>query len=217
MRDPSWRSSRWWTTCPSSHRSTPSVRARRAGGTAGGRRPGSDSTCVRPDAVEKVDRDRAHLGDAASSACRPKLARVVGLAARQNAVRCTSEGGRVVVKAAVEVTASCSACRTAYRVTPPTAAASVRRVLARRSARSSRGSGLGLTLAQRIVEALGGRLEASSSPGEGLAFDVSLPGFDVPLVAVIASKLAPRSPSPVGRRRLRAAPLSDATGQLLET
>ena len=48
-------------------------------------------------------------------------------------------------------------------------------------ARSSRGSGLGLTLAQRIVEALGGRLEASSGPDRGARFDVSLPGFGLPL------------------------------------
>jgi signal transduction histidine kinase len=42
-------------------------------------------------------------------------------------------------------------------------------------ARSSRGSGLGLTLAKRIVEALGGRIEASSGPDRGSRFDVSVP------------------------------------------
>jgi len=42
-------------------------------------------------------------------------------------------------------------------------------------ARSSRGAGLGLTLAKRIVEALGGRIEASSTPERGSRFDVSVP------------------------------------------
>ena len=42
-------------------------------------------------------------------------------------------------------------------------------------ARSTRGSGLGLALAQRIVEALGGRIEATSTPEVGSRFVVVLP------------------------------------------
>ena len=43
------------------------------------------------------------------------------------------------------------------------------------AARSSPGSGLGLSLAKRIVEHLGGRIEASSQPGRGSRFTVTVP------------------------------------------
>jgi signal transduction histidine kinase len=39
----------------------------------------------------------------------------------------------------------------------------------------TRGSGLGLTIVQHIVEAHGGRIEASSTPGTGSTFSVVLP------------------------------------------
>jgi signal transduction histidine kinase len=42
-------------------------------------------------------------------------------------------------------------------------------------ARAGAGAGLGLALARRIVEALGGRIEAESRPGEGTAFAVVVP------------------------------------------
>jgi signal transduction histidine kinase len=43
------------------------------------------------------------------------------------------------------------------------------------AARTASGSGLGLTLADRIVRALGGRIEVRSRPGRGARFVVSLP------------------------------------------
>jgi len=42
-------------------------------------------------------------------------------------------------------------------------------------ARSGGGTGLGLALAKRIVEALGGRIEAQSHPAVGSRFAVYLP------------------------------------------
>ncbi len=55
------------------------------------------------------------------------------------------------------------------------------------------GTGIGLSLARTLTEAMGGRLTASSVPGEGSAFTVSLPG--APDMIHIASRdTAPESP-----------------------
>lgn len=39
------------------------------------------------------------------------------------------------------------------------------------------GAGVGLTVARRIVDAFGGRIEARSTPGSGTVFEVTLPGW----------------------------------------
>ena len=44
--------------------------------------------------------------------------------------------------------------------------------------RSKGGSGLGLTIAKEIVELHTGRMEVESEPGEGTAFNISLPKED---------------------------------------
>ncbi|MFC5528855.1 ATP-binding protein [Cohnella yongneupensis] len=43
------------------------------------------------------------------------------------------------------------------------------------SSRSSRGSGLGLTIARHIVQAHGGTIKASSEPGKGMEMRIELP------------------------------------------
>ena len=49
--------------------------------------------------------------------------------------------------------------------------------------RSSGGTGLGLSIAAAVIEALGGRIEASSTPGEGATFTVTLPLAPQPVAA----------------------------------
>jgi signal transduction histidine kinase len=129
----------------------------------------------RPDAAEKRIAVTVDLGAAADAVCSPKLARVVQTLL-DNAVRYTPAGGRVAVTAAVRG----DGLRLSVQDSGPgIAPEELPRVFdpfwRGDPARSSRGSGLGLTLAKRIVEGLGGRLEASSAPERGSRFDVSLP------------------------------------------
>ncbi len=129
----------------------------------------------RAEAAEKRIRLDVDLGDARQSACSPKLARVVH-SLIDNAVRYTPSGGTVALRAA----AGADGIRlTVEDSGPGIAAEELPRVFEAfwraDPARSTRGSGLGLTLAKRIVEALGGRIEASSRPGRGSRFEVSVP------------------------------------------
>lgn len=127
------------------------------------------------DAAEKRIRLDVDLGDAGQSACSPKLVRVVH-SLIDNAVRYTPEGGTVALRAGVGPE---GISLTVEDSGPGIAADELPRVFEAfwraDPARSSRGSGLGLTLAKRIVEALGGRIEASSRPGSGSRFQVSVP------------------------------------------
>jgi signal transduction histidine kinase len=129
----------------------------------------------RPDAAEKRIRLDVDLGGADASSCSPKLARVVH-SLLDNAVRYTPEGGSVALRAGL---GSDGIRLTVEDSGPGIAADELPRVFEAfwraDPARSSRGSGLGLTLAKRIVEALGGRIEASSRPGRGSRFEVSVP------------------------------------------
>jgi signal transduction histidine kinase/CheY-like chemotaxis protein len=97
-----------------------------------------------------------------------------------NAVKFTPDGGSIVVRAwrdaeEVDVTVT----DTGIGIAP----ADQERIFdsfqqGERSASSSEGTGLGLTLSRRIVELHGGRLWVTSTPGEGSTFGISVPQPD---------------------------------------
>ncbi len=115
------------------------------------------------------------LGDAGAKLCSPRFSRVVHTLV-DNAVRYTPEGGRVRIEAETGPDGLNVAVQDNGEGISPDQLPRVFEPFWRADeARSAGGSGLGLALAQRIVEALGGRIEATSSPGVGSRFDVSLP------------------------------------------
>jgi len=102
-----------------------------------------------------------------------------------NAVKFTPDGGSIVLRAwrdaeEVDVTVT----DTGIGIAP----ADQERIFdsfqqGERSASSSEGTGLGLTLSRRIVELHGGRLWLTSTPGEGSTFGISVPQPDADRVA----------------------------------
>lgn len=116
----------------------------------------------------------AAVGDA-SARCPARLTRVVNSLV-DNAVRYTPAGGTVAITAAstdgsVEVTVDDSG----PGLTPAQRTSVFEPFWRGDSSRSSRGSGLGLTLAQRITHALGGEIRVSGSSEGGASFAVVLP------------------------------------------
>lgn len=94
----------------------------------------------------------------------------------QNAIKYTPDGGRV------RVTMRTSPDRVRVEVTDTgigIAASDLPRVFERffraDKARSGEGNGLGLSLVKRVVELHGGEVDASSQPGVGSTFSVTLP------------------------------------------
>lgn len=123
-----------------------------------------------------------HVDDASSLRCPARLTRVLHSLV-DNAVRYTPPGGTVAITAAgsdggVEVTVDDSG----PGLTPAQRTAVFEPFWRGDSSRSSRGSGLGLTLAQRITHALGGEIRVSESPGGGASFAVVLPSDNSPTV-----------------------------------
>ena len=112
--------------------------------------------------------------------CSARLARVLHSLV-DNAVRYSPPGGIVAVTATgagggVEVTVDDSG----PGLTPEQRTAVFEPFWRGDASRSSRGAGLGLTLAQRITHALGGEIRVSESPGGGASCAVVLPGDRTP-------------------------------------
>jgi signal transduction histidine kinase len=116
-----------------------------------------------------------HLNGAGTAACSPRLIRVLHNLL-QNAIRHTPSDGRVRIEArrrpdALEVVVADTGegipADIVQRVFDPFWRAD--------PARSGPGSGLGLALAKRIVEALGGDIRVESAPAAGSRFAVVLP------------------------------------------
>lgn len=130
---------------------------------------------VEPQAEAKGLTLQANLNGVEDAECSPRLVRVL-YNLLQNAVRHTPAEGAVRVDAhrvpaglelAVEDTGEGIAPEDLERVFDPFWRAD--------PARSGGGAGLGLALAKRIVEALGGRIEAESRPASGSRFAVLVP------------------------------------------
>ena len=130
---------------------------------------------VEPEANAKGLALTADLGAAADADCSPRIARVLQNLL-VNAVRHTPADGTVRLSAerrdgrlalAVEDTGDGIAPEDLPRIFEP--------FFRSDRARSGAGAGLGLTLAKRIVETLGGRISAESPPARGARFAVELP------------------------------------------
>lgn len=126
-------------------------------------------------ATEKGLRIETEIGPAATSPCSPHLTRVLQNLV-SNAIRHTPADGTVVVRAArrpgelrleVEDDGEGIAPEALDRVFEP--------FWRGEASRNGDGSGLGLALARRIVEALGGRIAVDSAPERGARFAVLLP------------------------------------------
>jgi signal transduction histidine kinase len=127
------------------------------------------------DAAAKAVRLEVELGAAGMRACSPKLARVIHSLV-DNAVRHTPAGGLVSVRAAATPARIQVSVQDTGDGIPDDQLDRVFEPFWRGDpSRSGRGSGLGLTLAKRIVEALGGHIEATSSPETGARFQISVP------------------------------------------
>jgi signal transduction histidine kinase len=115
------------------------------------------------------------LANARGASCSPRVTRVVQNLL-QNAIRHTPADGTVRVEArhlrdGVEVVVEDSG----EGIEPEALERMFDPFWRADSARSSNGAGLGLALAKRIVEALGGRIQAESRPAQGSRFAVILP------------------------------------------
>jgi signal transduction histidine kinase len=93
-----------------------------------------------------------------------------------NAIKYTPPGGRVELQTALDgAEAVLTVTDTGAGIPPGELPRIWERLYRGDASRSERGLGLGLSLVKAIVEAHGGRVEATSSPGQGSTFVVRLP------------------------------------------
>jgi len=118
---------------------------------------------------------RTELGDAADASCSPRLTRVIQNLL-QNAIRHTPADGTVLVEARQDGRGIELAVADTGEGIEPAAVDRIFEPFWRGdAARASDGSGLGLALAKRIVEALGGTIAVESEPARGSRFAIVLP------------------------------------------
>jgi signal transduction histidine kinase len=126
-------------------------------------------------AFEKHLRVETSLGDAGQRLCSPRLTRVVQNLL-QNAIRHTPEDGTVRVEASVDTDRLELVVSDNGEGIPESQLGRVFEPFWRGdAARATPGAGLGLALAKRITETLGGDIHVDSSPREGTRFAIVLP------------------------------------------
>ena len=126
-------------------------------------------------AFEKGLRVETSLGDAGQRLCSPRLTRVLQNLL-QNAIRHTPADGTVRVEARVDTDRLEVVVADTGEGIPASQLSRVFEPFWRGDgARATPGSGLGLALAKRITETLGGDIHVDSSPREGTRFAVVLP------------------------------------------
>jgi signal transduction histidine kinase len=129
----------------------------------------------RGNALEKRLRMETDLGDAGQRLCSPRITRVLQNLL-QNAIRHTPADGTVRVKARVDTDRLELVVTDTGEGIPASQLGRVFEPFWRGDgARSTPGAGLGLALAKRITETLGGDIRVDSPPREGTRFAVVLP------------------------------------------
>jgi signal transduction histidine kinase len=129
----------------------------------------------RGDALEKRLRVQTSLGEAGQHLCSPRLTRVVQNLL-QNAIRHTPADGTVRVEARLEADRLEVVVADDGEGIPASQIARVFEPFWRGdAARATPGAGLGLALARRITQALGGDISVDSPPHGGARFAIVLP------------------------------------------
>jgi signal transduction histidine kinase len=135
----------------------------------------SACTAVRGAAIARDVRIHRRLGEVAAMPCSPRLARVIQNLL-DNAVRHSPSGGSVILAARLEHAHLVITVEDAGEGFDNRMADQLFEPFWRADpARLGGGAGLGLPLAKRITEALGGGISASGEQGQGAVFAITLP------------------------------------------